>query len=389
MTAPGPPALVDCHFHVGLRGDRWPEWGGFSDAFLRERAFRVFRRYAGIGPDEVRDEILLARTRETIEGSGMDAVVCLALDPAHREDGTPYPTGPGGEVHMWVATDYVFHLRETIGPRVLVGASIHPYDPRFEPRLRDAAERGAALLKWLPSSQRIDLADPRVGAALRLAARARPGGRPLPVLIHAGPEYGIPGPDPRARSWDFLGWTLTDRLANLLRRPRWYVPRIAAARRHLEEALDAGGVIVFAHCGLPYFASGWLGRLLEHSDFGTVREILRANGGAGRRGKAYADVSAICTPFRWPFWRRIRDQLPADALLYGSDFPVPVFVRGTDEARLLRDFIALLTGNPDDVEIPPGNLAGVTHREVSQYFGGDHPMFSAFARELAPDRRLP
>ena len=74
-----------------------------------------------------------------------------------------------------------------------------------------------------------------------------------------GPHLGIPSTDRRTTGWDFLSWTRWDRFWNRVRFfDRWHVPKVEAAHRNLERGLAAGATLVFAHCGLPYFAAGGL-----------------------------------------------------------------------------------------------------------------------------------
>jgi hypothetical protein len=143
----------------------------------------------------------------------------------------------------------------------------------------------------------------------------------------------------------------------------------------MQAGLDAGASIIFAHCGLPYFAgAGPLGRLLEHSDLKAVRRYLEGHHpGAERTGTAYADVSACATPFRRTYFKQIK-QLPADALLSGSDFPTPVFELSADVKEVWTDFKAVMAGHLDRVFIPQDNLLDVNYRELSNAFPG-HAMF--------------
>ena len=273
--------------------------------------------------------------------------------------------------------DYILEqLAPAADGKVLLGASVHPYDPQFKTRVAHYASAGAVLLKWIPSAQQINLADPRVRNALEFLATAGNGGRPLPLLLHVGPEYSIMTTDPRTWSYDFLSWSFWDKARNLLREKsmRWHTPEIEAIKANLCGGLDAGACIIFAHCGLPYFAPKFFG-FLEHSDFEAVKRYLDLYPGAdGSGGKCFADVSACVTPFRKSFFPDVRG-LPAGSLLAGSDFPVPVFELSADIPEHLRDFEAMVTrGELDRIVVPEDNLLAVNWRELKHAFG-DHPMF--------------
>jgi hypothetical protein len=242
-------------------------------------------------------------------------------------------------------------------------------------------DEGAVLLKWLPSAQRIDLADERVKKALVFLAKARDDG-PLPLLLHVGPEYAIPSPDRRTSSYDFLTWTWWDRARNSLRiSEKWHRPQPGKIEENLRGGLQEGAVIIFAHCGLPYYAPNWLAQVVEHSDFGTVRRYLQdfpADGSAG--GRCYADVSAFVTPFRSNYFDAIRE-LPTESLLFGSDFPTPVFELSAGASEVWEDFQAVLGGELDRIIVPEGSLIEANYQELKKIFR-EHPMFTNFGTLL-------
>jgi hypothetical protein len=372
--------LIDMHVHVDVLGDENPSQGAISLWMRRQIAFRVFLLYNRIGLDELSDRVLEERLLRLIRDSMIDQVVCLALDPVYTTDGTRRPDLS----NMWVDNRYVVDLAAKFRDsppddrdrrKILLGASVHPYDPRFRERVAECVEWGAVLLKWLPSAQQINLADPRVGEALRFLATAR-GGRPLPVLVHVGAEYAVITTNKHTTSYDFLSWGRWDAFWNWLRpnTDRWATPDLPAIERNLTAGLNAGACIIFAHCGLPYCATRFLGSLFEHSDLDAVRGYLqRFPGTDGIRGKCFADVSACVTPFRRSYFGTIA-KLPAGALLAGSDFPVPVFELSADIKENARDLKAIMAGELDRIVIPEDNLLDVNWRELRHAFPG-HLMF--------------
>ena len=369
--------VVDMHVHVGLVGDGTPRLGAMSLRMQRHPAFAIFLAFAGLRREELSDRTLREATERALASCpGVDRVVCLALDPVYAATGERNEEAS----HLWVDNAYVLALRDALPGRVLFGASVHPYDPAFARRVRECVEDGAVLLKWLPSAQGIDLAHPKVETALKVLATARPGGRPLPLLLHCGAEYAILPTEPRWRSADFLSFSRLERLANAVRPwGKLRRPDVPGIRRTLESGLAAGAAVIFAHCGLPYFATGPLGSVVEHSDFATIRDLVRGNpGGAGVAGCCFVDVSACCTPFRRRFFPEIA-ALPAQYVLYGSDFPTPVFeLSGGVEAgqRRLR---AALEGGIERLLVPEGNPVELALREMKAQFPG-HPMFTNFNR---------
>ena len=372
-NAPGATKVVDAHCHVGLLGDEYPQWGQMSAWYRKQIVYQAFLVYGRLNAGNVSDHTLRAATERAIGESKVDHAVCLALDPVYDRQGQRR----ADLSHMWVDNGYILDLRRSLGDKVLLGASVHPYDPTFKERVRTSVEQGAVLLKWLPSAQQIDLADERIQDALTFLATAREGA-PLPLLLHCGPEYAIPSSDPRTASYDYLRWTWWDRFWNSLRgSEKWYRPRPRKIRRNLRAGLEAGAVIIFAHCGLPYYAPHRLSKFLEHSEFRTVSRYLRkypADNSSG--GRCYADVSAIVTPFRRSYFGAIQ-RLPPQSLLFGSDFPTPVFELSANLAEVAEDFRAVMAGQWDRVVVPEDNLIDVNYRELQHFFPG-HPLFTNF-----------
>jgi predicted TIM-barrel fold metal-dependent hydrolase len=369
------PRRIDMHFHVGLRGDRHPEWGHISE---RMRAmwprYEIFLLYAGLEKGRDTDDALMARAIRTIDDASIDGVVCLALDHVWRADGSPDRDASD----FWVANEYILHLRERLPSKVLFGASVHPYRSDFEERVLECVERGAVLLKWLPSAQQFSLADPKVRRALEFLATARRGA-PLPLLLHVGVEYAVPTSDERTRPYDYLSWGFWDRFRNFWRRERWHTPDVSGTLRTIDAALDMGAVIIMAHAGLPYFAAR--AALLEHDDFPIVRDYLeRTRRAETGRGKVLADLSACATPFRKRYFDELA-RLPEDLLLFGSDFPTPVFELTADLEEAWQDFRAMLAGRLERIAVPQDNPIDVNVRELAHFFPG-HPLFTNFARLL-------
>jgi predicted TIM-barrel fold metal-dependent hydrolase len=110
--------------------------------------------------------------------------------------------------------------------------------------------------------------------------------------------------------------------------------------------------LIFAHCGLPYYATNRLKQILEHSEFNTVRRYLHeypADSVEG--GRCYADVSACVTPFRRTYFQAMAD-LPPKSLLFGTDFPTPVFELSADLDEVIEDFRAVMDGQWERVLCP-------------------------------------
>ncbi len=271
--------------------------------------------------------------------------------------------------NMYVSHEYVLELQQSVGDKVLLGASVHPYAVDFSDRVRKAVGQGAVLLKWLPSAQDIDLASDKAGRALRELAHLGPSGGALPLLLHTGAEYAVPPMNDQTPSLDFHSWSRWDSFWNRFRgSKKWRTPDIRKVEENVRAAVEEGAVIIFAHCGLPYFASRPLSGWLEHSDFGCVCDYLRENAELPEgSGGYFADLSACCTPFRQDFFPKIA-KLPPEYLVFGSDFPTPVFELSADAREVWRDFRAMLRGDLDRIVVPQDNLLDVNLRELKGAF---------------------
>jgi hypothetical protein len=179
-------------------------------------------------------------------------------------------------------------------------------------------------------------------------------------------------------SLDFHSWSRWDEFWNLFRgSKKWRIPDVRKVEENIRTAVSEGAVIIFAHCGLPYFAtrpfSGWL----EHSDFGCVCDYLRANAELPEGGGGFfADLSACCTPFRKDFFPDIA-KLPPEYLVFGSDFPTPVFELSANAREVWRDFNAIRNGDLERIVVPQDNLLDVNLHELKTAFRG-HSMFTNF-----------
>lgn len=369
-------SLIDMHVHVGIVGDVWKNEGYMSASYRDSLVFKSFQLFSRLKDHEINDIDLHRKTCEVImKAHSVQNVVCLALSPVYDNNGNRQTDLSD----FWVSNDYVKRVYTDTKGKALMGVSVHPYDPNFNNEVDKWINEGAVLLKWLPSAQQIDLADPNVAAKLMYLAgkKNKSSGKPFPLLLHVGPEYAVPILNKSLSSYDYLSWTKRDDFTNFFRsgKNKLKVPNITAAIENLKAAVDAGLHIILAHCGLPYFAPNKFLQWFEHSDFDIVKELLhyKSNG----RGAFYADVSACVTPFRKPYFKDII-KLPQEKLIMGSDFPVPVFELSADSAEHVKDFKAILKGETDRIVIPQDNLIEVNNRELHYAFG-NALMFTNFS----------
>jgi hypothetical protein len=268
-------------FHLHLAGDGSSDSGILLGRRMRRRPVTWYLcrsmglpfRQLGRDGDRMFLEAILGHLNRARE---VDFGLLLAMDRILLDDGTP----DDDRLELYVPNDYVLDLAQRES-KVLAGVSIHPYRPDALDELDRCAERGAAAVKWLPTSQNIDPADPRCFPFYRrLAAHG------LPLVCHTGPEhaFSVVRPD--------------------LQDPRMLWP-----------ALECGVNVISAHCGLNVLP--WEPHRLDG-----LFETLE------RFPTAWADLSAFSLPRRPRLVRRVIEAEPFHPrLIHGSDWPIPVNAR--------------------------------------------------------------
>jgi predicted TIM-barrel fold metal-dependent hydrolase len=174
-----------------------------------------------------------------------------------------------------VTNDYAADLARRY-PKLLFGASVHPYRADAVAELERCVAAGAVLVKWLPVVQNIDPADPRCLPFYEALAHHQ-----VPLLCHTGGEMALPAP--------YMQYA----------KPELLVP-----------ALERGVTVLAAHCGTrstPFEA--------DH-----VPAFVRM---AKEYERFYGDTSALNTPTRcYAYDRILTDEVVRRKLVHGSDWPV-------------------------------------------------------------------
>lgn len=301
---------VHCHYALSRRRPRVADRFTFEPAdgdepcydsclsprFLARLSWRLMRWYhkldASLEPGDALDEHMeLHFARQLLAPGPIDRYVLLAFDAYHDDDGRR----PGLPVRardrgsdMITTNSLVRDLCRRHPERFLFGASVHPYREHAVDCVDEVFAAGACLLKWLPLHQNIDVRDPRTVAVLRRCGQLR-----LPVLVHYGEEFTLATQRPDCVS---------------------IAPFLDALRQLRRQ--DAMPPTIVAHVATPVMP--W-GERRSH------RLLLDALTGEFADAPLYADVSALTTPTKVQFLRRLarRQELHAK-LLFGTDFPVPV-----------------------------------------------------------------
>ena len=173
--------FIDMHCHTAGLG------AGGSGCFVSDRLrhsfkLRFYLKSFGVTEAEIMregDGIVLRRLSERLAASQhVNRAVILALDgvvDAHGELDR-------AQTEIYVPNEFLA-AEVAKYPNLLWGASVNPYRPDALARLEWAKAHGAVLIKWLPSVQHIDPADPRLIPFYRKMVELG-----LPLLAHTGNE---------------------------------------------------------------------------------------------------------------------------------------------------------------------------------------------------------
>jgi uncharacterized protein len=263
--------ILDCHVHACAAT---PGHGCLSPRLFRQWNSRFMRWRLGVrGPHgEALEQQAERRLVETVNQTPeLDAAVILALDAAYD------PTGQidWANTHLYVTNDYVWELSERY-PKMLFGASIHPYRRDAVAELERCVQRGAVLMKWLPVVQNFNPADERCLPFYEALAHYQ-----LPLLSHTGGERMLP---------NVLSGVEDPAL--------------------LEPALKRGVTVIAAHCGSRDRA--------DHPDY--TPTFIRL---AHQYENLYGDTAALNLPTRsYAYDALMKDPVVSAKLLHGSDWPV-------------------------------------------------------------------
>ena len=281
--------VIDVHIHIGGTGDSGSGCR-MSPDFIFSFAFAAMLIALKATPFDLNDRKMKELILRAINGSEkVDSAVLLALDGVYK-NGRYLES----QSHLVSPNEYVMGLAKE-NPRVLLGASVHPYRKKREMlyETERCIDHGAVLFKWIPSSQQIDPRDDRCIPFYEMLAKEN-----VPLLCHTAAELAVPTSDPRAHK-------LND-------------------PKKLTRALEAGVKVIAAHC-----ATAYLGGVLP-GDTDYFEDLLGMLRLAETKGwSLYADLSAFCTPTRIGCLRRINEEIGQGTIspgrfLYGSDFPIPI-----------------------------------------------------------------
>ena len=266
--------ILDMHCHVAGIGAGGS--GCFVSRELRNNfRFGVYLKAFGVTVAEAEaqgDQLLMERLAKGIrESKRVGAAIVLAMDGVVDANGQL----DHARTEFYIPNEYV--AAETAKhPNLYFGASVNPHRPDALERLQWARDNGALLVKWLPSVQFIDPADPAHEPFYRKMAALK-----LPLLTHAGQE----------RSFTHA----QDELADPVR---------------LRLPLSLGVTVIVAHAASTGKNEG-------------QEDIDRLIGMLGDYPNLNADISSMTQVNKLGYLRQaITEKQLEGRLLYGSDFPL-------------------------------------------------------------------
>jgi uncharacterized protein len=261
---------IDVHAHLAGIGA-----GGsgcrVSPRFRRSLVFRVLARLHGGARD---DGEWAERLAGHVRASELDHAVALGFDGVYDASGKL----DEGRSQLVVPPGWVFEACAR-HPELLPGPSVSPLRRDALERLDECIERGAVLIKWLPSTQGMD-----PGSEANRPFYRRMADAGLPLLVHSGgSENTFAEVDPSLKSIE-----------------------------RLRLPLEMGVPVIVAHLGAP------VGFRRDPDEQPLLRALL------GTYPHLWVDNSGMANPARAAALARgAGDEVLAGRTLHGSDFPVP------------------------------------------------------------------
>ncbi len=274
LAKPHDGMILDMHCHVAGIGAGGS--GCFVSRELRNNfRFNIYMKAFGVTLAEAQeqgDQLLMERLAKGIdESKRVGAAIVLAMDGVMDANGRL----DHARTEFYIPNEFVA-VEAAKYPNLYFGASINPHRPDALERLQWARDNGALLVKWLPSVQFIDPADPALEPFYRKMVALN-----LPLLTHAGQE----------RSFTHA----QDELADPVR---------------LKLPLSLGVKLIVAHAASTGENEG-------------QEDIDRLIGMLDDYPNLYTDISSMTQVNKLGYLRQaITEERLEGRLLYGSDFPL-------------------------------------------------------------------
>ena len=273
--APG--KLTDCHVHLAALPDQGN--GCFvSRKMLKSPLFRFLIWQQGLDlKDGARSNAkyvanLLAELRNS---RYVGRAVLLGMDGVYDERGKLDEQ----KTEFLICNDYVLKIAKEYPDNFWAGVSVNPQRSDAVEELQRCAAAGAKLVKVLPNAQQFDPGERRYIPFYREMARLG-----LPLLSHVGYEFSLIGTD-----------------------------QSAGDPHKLRVPLDEGVTVIAAH-GCSH------GLVFREKFYDTFLDL------AETYPNFFSDISALSLPNRLGMLLRLRRNPELhERLLFGTDYPLPVF----------------------------------------------------------------
>jgi hypothetical protein len=227
----------------------------------------------------------------------IDSLVLLGLDAVFAPD--------SGELDekrtdLWVSNQFLSRTIKEMnarlqnetdpskkGKRFFYGASVSPNRPDWREEMQFVAnDPNAVLLKLIPSALHIDLMAPKHKDYYEFLSSIN-----MPLLCHVGPELSFP---------EGIRNPELDKFSNL------------------EGPLKYGVTVIAGHCATPVFPPP-----VNKDDTGKFYALMKRYNSGGKV-QLWGDTSAFSLSTRVTIVREILKTFPAEWLVNGSDFPIPI-----------------------------------------------------------------
>lgn len=266
---------LDCHVHLIGNDARGSDCYTAENTFFRKLQSWYLLRAVGLNKRHLAEADLtdayLRQLLHNIHTSSLDGALVLAMDWPYSDSGEPLKD----KAAFYTPNDYVLSACRK-HPELLPAVSIHPGRPDAIDELERCVSLGAKAIKLLPNVHNVDPLRKDYLPFWRKVARHN-----LVFICHTGGEQALP-----VANADY------------------------ADPKRLSVVLDEGVTTVAAHVAgtgslweACYFKD-WLAMLPKHPNL-------------------FGDNSALATPNRFLYLKRIIDAGVADRVLYGSDYPIP------------------------------------------------------------------
>lgn len=277
MNNPAEKSLLrlDCHVHL-IGNDSWGS-GCFTaeNTLFRKLQSWFLLRAVGIRKSRLQSSNLtdayLSQLLHHIHTSSLDGALVLAMDWPYSDSGEPLIN----QAAFFTPNDYVLSVCRK-HPELIPAVSIHPARQDAIDELERCVALGAKAIKLLPNVHNVDLLRRDYLPFWRKVAEHK-----LVFICHTGGEQALP-----------------------IAKAQYADPK------RLSAVLDEGVTVVAAHVAgsgsfwEPCYFKDWLAMLPRHPNL-------------------FGDNSALATPNRFLYLKRVIDAGVADRVLHGSDYPIP------------------------------------------------------------------